>query len=371
MKRCSLFVFSLLLAPGLFADSGERLIPAGSLISCTTAEPKMSSKTTAVGDPVLCQLGHTERYGRSVLPSNSYLVGRFEDFKDPGHFVGKGWMELKFDHMVIEPDTVVPVSARVVDVPGYKVDSQGRILGKGHAVRDAVMWSIPVLWPLDLLMLPMRGPRPALKEETQLTLKVMNDLEVPTTAEPQRDPYGLIQRGDAYPPQQPAPAPYPDQQQQPSQDMGYAPQPQDQPAPPPAMAYAPHDQAPPMAYAPAPYAYAPPPPVMAYAPPPMMGYAPGISMYGGYGYGSRTMAPRPFAPRGYGYGPRPVAPRAAPYGYGGRYAGPQGYSRGPGFAVRGGMAYRGGGGMGYRGGGGMAVRGGGGMARGGGGFRGR
>ena len=369
MKRCSLFVLSLLLAPGLFADSGERLIPAGSLISCTTAEPKLSSKNTAVGDPVLCQVGHSERYGRSVLPYNSYLVGRFEDYKDPGHFVGKGWMELKFDHMVIMPDTVVPVNARVVDAPGYKVDSQGRILGKGHAVRDAVMWSIPVLWPLDLLMLPMRGPRPTLKEETQLTLKVMNDLAVPNnTQEPQRDPYGLIQRGDAYPPQQPAPAPYPapyPDQQQPAQDMGYAPQPQDQPAAPPAMAYAPQDQAPPMDYAP--YAYAPPPPVMAYAPPPVMGYAPGISIYGGYGYGGsgysgRMMAPRAMAPRGYAYGSRMIAPRVAPYGYRGSAA-PRGYSRGPGYAVRGGMAYRGGG---------MAVRGGGGMAaRGGGGFRGR
>ena len=359
MKRCSLFVLSLLLSPGLFADSGERLIPAGSLLSCTTAEPKMSSKTTAVGDPVLCQLGHSERYGRSVLPSNSYLVGRFEDYKDPGHFVGKGWMELKFDHMVIEPDTVVPVNARVVDVPGYKVDSEGRILGKGHAVRDAVMWSIPVLWPLDLLMLPMRGPRPTLKEETQLTLKVMNDLAIPTTPEPQRDPYGLIQRGDAYPPQQPAPAPYPEQQQPPSQDMGYAPQPQDQPAPPPAVAYAPQDQAPPMAYAPDPYAYAPPPPVMAYAPPPVMGYAPGISIYGGYGggygYGGRMMAPRPMAPRGYGYAPRPVAPRAMPYGYGG-YAAGRGYARGPVYAARGGMGYRGGGGMAVRGGGGFRGR---------------
>ncbi len=33
--------------------------------------------------------------------------------KDPGHFVGKGWMERKFDRMVIEPRTIIPVSARV------------------------------------------------------------------------------------------------------------------------------------------------------------------------------------------------------------------------------------------------------------------
>ena len=161
---------SLVFSTPVFASSGGHLIPAGSLISCTVAEPRISSKTTAVGDPVLCQVGHAERYGRSVLPQNSYLVGRFEDFKDPGHFVGKGWMELKFDRMVIEPDTVIPVDARVVDVPGYRGDNQGLILGKGHATRDIVTWSIPILWPIDLLMLPMRGPRPTLKEETRLTL---------------------------------------------------------------------------------------------------------------------------------------------------------------------------------------------------------
>jgi hypothetical protein len=185
MKKTSLALLSALapfaFSAHLFAASGGHLIPAGSLISCTVAEPRISSKTTAVGDPVLCQVGHAERYGRSVLPQNSYLVGRFEDFKDPGHFVGKGWMELKFDRMVIEPDTVIPVDARVVDVPGYKVDNQGRILGKGHATRDIVTWCIPVLWPIDLLMLPMRGPRPTLKEETRLTLKVMDDLGVPNS----------------------------------------------------------------------------------------------------------------------------------------------------------------------------------------------
>ena len=70
---------SLAFAAPVFASAGEHLIPAGSLISCTVAEPRISSKTTAVGDPVLCQVGHAEKYGRSVLPEDSYLVGRFED----------------------------------------------------------------------------------------------------------------------------------------------------------------------------------------------------------------------------------------------------------------------------------------------------
>jgi hypothetical protein len=248
MKGTSLALCTILFAAPLSVYAGEQIVPAGSLINCTVSEPKLSSKTTNIGDPVLCQLGMTERYGRSMLPYNSYLVGRFEDYKDPGHFVGKGWMELKFDRMVIEPDTVIPVDARVVDVPGYNVDRYGRILGKGHPVRDTVTWLIPILWPIDLINLPRRGPRPTLKEETRLTLKVMDDLGVPMNdQQPQQDPNGLYRRPSAYvepPPAQEPPPPSP-------VAMDYAPAP-----PPPVMAYAPP----------------PPPPAYYYAPPAL--YAP-------------------------------------------------------------------------------------------------
>ncbi len=192
--NAKLFVLLLFPALALSARAAEQLIPAGSLVQCTISEPKLSSKTAELGDPVLCQLSHAERYGRAAVPYGSYLVGRFEAYKDPGHFIGKGWMELRFDRMVIEPDTVIPVSAKVVDVPGYSVDRVGRIQGKGHPVRDAIEWSIPILWPIDLLNLPRRGPRPVLKGETHLTLKMMDDLSVPITTGPQRDGSGLYRR---------------------------------------------------------------------------------------------------------------------------------------------------------------------------------
>jgi hypothetical protein len=194
----------LLLSAPLTGFAAQQLIPAGSLISCTVSEPRLSSKTENVGDPVLCKVSHVELYGRSTLPYGSYMEGRFEDYKDPGHFVGKGWMELKFDRMIIQPDTVIPVDARVVNVPGYNVDREGRILGKGHPVRDIVEWSIPLLWPIDLLNLPRRGPRPTLKQETRLTLKIMDDFAVPMT-EPQREESpGLLRRPTEYvPPPQP------------------------------------------------------------------------------------------------------------------------------------------------------------------------
>ncbi len=131
-------------------------------------------------------------------------------------------MQLDFDRLYVG-DQVIPLDAKVVDVKGYKIDSQGRILGKGHAVRDTVLWMIPVLWPIDLINLPRRGPRPTLKAETALTLRVMEDIQVPVVPEPQRDPYGLSQRPpDAYAPQPPAPTQEPDEGPEQSYVQPYA-----------------------------------------------------------------------------------------------------------------------------------------------------
>jgi len=320
MKRTSLVALSLLLASSLFADSGQRLIPAGSLISCTVGEPNFSSKTAAIGDPVLCQVGFSERYGRSVLPYNSFLEGRFEDYRDPGHFVGKGWMELKFDRMFIEPDTIIPIDARVVGVPGYRVDTHGRIIGKGHAVRDTVEWMIPILWPIDLLNLPRRGPRPTLKEETRLTLKVMDDLLVPATNGPKQDPYGLMHRSpNASAPEPPPPT----QEQQPAPQSAYVPE--DQPAaPPPAMAYAPMvvGMTPPViAYAPVAYA-----PVMIAPPRPVIAYAPVMTYYAPSYYAPSYYAPRYYAPGAYAAQPPMPAAYYAPRSYGPSYYAPGNYA---------------------------------------------
>ena len=204
MKRTHSAVSLLLLAAPLMGHAADQLIPAGSIVTCSVSEQKISSKTTAIGDPVLCSLNPVEKYGRGTLPYGALMEGRFEDYKDPGHFVGKGWMQLTFDRMIVG-NHVYPVSAKVVQVPKYRVDKDGKILGNGHPVRDTIEWLIPVLWPIDLINLPRRGPRPILKPETRLTLELMDDLGIPDSepqyAPPPQQQAALIERV----PQQPAP----------------------------------------------------------------------------------------------------------------------------------------------------------------------
>jgi hypothetical protein len=232
------------------------------------------------------------------------MVGRFEDYRDPGHFVGKGWMELAFDRMVIPPDTIIPVEARVVAVPGYVVDRYGRILGKGHTTRDIVEWSIPILWPLDLINLPRRGPRPTLREETRLTLKVMDDFSVPQPEPPQEVSPGLQKRPSEYQPSDYDQTPPPPQDQ--SDEQSYS-QPQYQPQPQPA--YQPQPQP---VYQPQPqYQPAPQPVVQIYVQQPAYQPQPVIQTYVQPWY---VPAPIIYAPpRPMYYGPPLVARAAIPY----------------------------------------------------------
>src|SRR5258708_39538293 len=70
----------------------------------------------------------------------------------------------------------------VISLPRLRADREGRIQGRGHPKRDAVGWAIPVLWPVKILTLPARGPRPTLKGEVRITLRPLEDVEVPVTA---------------------------------------------------------------------------------------------------------------------------------------------------------------------------------------------
>ena len=180
MKRLIISLVSavtlLVLATGVHAQ--DLLVPAGTLLQCTMEEPNFSSATASVGDPVLCHLKSFQEFGHTVFPRGSMLAGHLEDEKDPGHFVGKGYLKITFDRVIV-PAGDVPLPAKVIAAKGYKVDKQGDIKGKGHAKRDVVEWMIPPLWPWKVLTLPARGPRPTLKGEEPMQLRLMDDIVVP------------------------------------------------------------------------------------------------------------------------------------------------------------------------------------------------
>jgi hypothetical protein len=181
MSRKYLFLaIPAVLSLGFVVQAAARdLIPAGTLLHCTMDEVNFSPKTAQVGDPVLCNLGPLGSFGHSVFPRGSQLSGHLQDYKAPGHFWGKGWMNIEFDRMILPGAQVLPLDAKIVGAPHNKVDAHGDIKGKGHPKRDAILWAVPLFWPVKVLTLPARGPYPALKGENRLTLKLMEDVEVP------------------------------------------------------------------------------------------------------------------------------------------------------------------------------------------------
>jgi len=152
-----LFVLAACVLATTLAQAGT-LIPAGTILQCTIDEPNFSSKTALVGDPVLCHLGPLGEFGHSVFPRGAMLGGHLEDYKNPGHFVGKGWIQVEFDRLIVPGAEPMPLAAKIISAPHMKIDAQGEIHGKGHPKRDAVEWMIPVLWPIKIATLPARGP---------------------------------------------------------------------------------------------------------------------------------------------------------------------------------------------------------------------
>jgi hypothetical protein len=205
MRRISAYlIFSLVFLGLQVSTHGQDiLVPAGTLLRCTLDEPNFSSATADIGDPVICHLSSLREFGQNVFPRGSYLGGHLEADKEPGHFVGKGYLKLEFDRIGF-PSSDIPVPSKVIAARGYKVDRHGDIVGRGHATRDTVEWLIPPLWPWKIITLPARGPRPALKGEEQITVRLMDDIQVPrltASAQPYERPTSYDRPRPSYRPQ--------------------------------------------------------------------------------------------------------------------------------------------------------------------------
>lgn len=172
----SLSLFVVCFHPSAMAQT--TLLPAGTLLHCTMDEPNFSTKTAEVGDPVICHLNQITEFGHSAFPRGTYLAGHLEADKQPGHFVGKGYLNITFDRIGL-PDMDADLSAKIIAAQGQHVDAHGRIIGHGHAKRDAAEWMLPPLWPWKVMMLPARGPQTKLKDEQELTLLLKQDVEIP------------------------------------------------------------------------------------------------------------------------------------------------------------------------------------------------
>src|SRR5690348_12688683 len=115
-----LILFTVVLAAQALLRAQEIIVPAGTILQCTLTEPNVSSKTVSVEDPILCDAGPIRQFGVPVFPRGAYIGGRLAEYRDPGHFWGKGWMQLNFDRMLLPGGIELPLSSKVISAPRLK-----------------------------------------------------------------------------------------------------------------------------------------------------------------------------------------------------------------------------------------------------------
>ena len=135
-KSLLLTLIFALSAIGVRAAAREEIVPAGTILHCTMDEPNFSSKTAQAGDPILCHLGPLNSFGHSVFPRGAMLSGHLQESKDPGHFVGKGWLQLEFDRIILPGADAMPLAAKIIAAPHLKADREGKLHGGGHPKRE-------------------------------------------------------------------------------------------------------------------------------------------------------------------------------------------------------------------------------------------
>jgi hypothetical protein len=123
------FLAFMTLAFTAAAAARDTILPAGTLLKCTLNEPNFSTNAVSIRDPVVCHLRGQIEFGLEAFPRGSYLVGHLDAAKDPGHFVGKGYLQLRFDRIGL-PSGDMPIDAKMIAAGKYRVDREGKIAGK-------------------------------------------------------------------------------------------------------------------------------------------------------------------------------------------------------------------------------------------------
>jgi hypothetical protein len=114
-----------------------------------------------------------------VFPRGAQLSGHLQDYKDPGHFFGKGSLSLEFDRLILPNAEVLPLTTKIISAPHQRVDKKDRSRAKGIPGAMPFCGWFPVFWPIKVLTLPARGPFPTLKGESRLAMRLMEDVELP------------------------------------------------------------------------------------------------------------------------------------------------------------------------------------------------
>ena len=165
----------------LSASARDIVLPAGTLLQCTLNEPNFSSSTVDVGDPVLCHLRGVTEFGQQAFPRGSY----WSDISiRPRIRATSGARVISRSSSIASacPPAICLWKPRSFPPEATKSINRARSTARDTPSATSSNGCSRPLWPWKVIMLPARGPRPKLKGETVLSLRLMDDVQIPQVA---------------------------------------------------------------------------------------------------------------------------------------------------------------------------------------------
>ena len=161
-------------------------IPAGTIIRVYPDERIVAGTTSG---PLLFTVAADVRFFLNrppILPRGSKILGKMETSQEAGHLWGRAKARIVFSSILMPDFCEFPIDATLIGTKKYQVREEV-IFGRGHARRDALALLFPPTTLYQLIRLPARGPKLSIREEDQLTIKLLQPVyEALSQSEPDR-----------------------------------------------------------------------------------------------------------------------------------------------------------------------------------------
>ena len=112
-----------------------------------------------------------------IVPRSSKLFARTIESHGAGRLWGKARYQMAIDSILTPAGCEYDLDAKLIDAGKYKVQKEV-IVGQGHAGRDAILWLFPPTTLYQLIRLPARGPKLILDEETNLAVRLFENVDL-------------------------------------------------------------------------------------------------------------------------------------------------------------------------------------------------
>ena len=151
-------------------------LPAGTIIRMFPDERLVAGR--AFG-PVVFTVGSDVRLfpnRPAVILRGSKVLGNVMESKQAGRLVGRARTQIVLTSILTADSCEYPIDAKILEAGRYTVNTDGVVVGRGHARRDLLELLFPPTTIYQLIRIPSRGPSLVIDRETPITIKLTEPL---------------------------------------------------------------------------------------------------------------------------------------------------------------------------------------------------